>query len=124
MLCDKREDARLTALLTSTPNKALTIAYNADGGVWIPRPLNHALDRLMAALARAGKVRAAVAEDGEVYCPLTIHGLRPSRDVELALAGASDGEIMSQLEHAIDRAAKIHRRQADRRKMADAAQTR
>ncbi len=38
------------------------------------------------------------------------------------MAGASDAQIMSQLEHATDRAAKIYRRQADRRKMADAGQ--
>ena len=43
---------------------------------------------------------------------------------ELAMAGASDAEIMSQLEHATDRAAKIYRRQADRRRMADAGQDR
>jgi hypothetical protein len=36
------------------------------------------------------------------------------------MAGASDAQIMLQLEHATDRAAKIYRRQADRRKMADA----
>ncbi len=124
VLCDKREDPRLSALMAKTPNKALTIAYNADGHAWKPRQLNQALDRLMATLAKAGRARAATAEDGEVYCPLTIHGLRHSRGVELALAGASDGEIMSQLEHATDRAAKIYRRQADRRTMADAAQDR
>ncbi|MNL46782.1 hypothetical protein D3C87_1695250 [compost metagenome] len=38
------------------------------------------------------------------------------------MAGASDSEIMSQLEHATESAAKIYRRQANRRKMADAAQ--
>jgi hypothetical protein len=32
VLCDKREDPRLTALLATTPNKALTIAYNARDG--------------------------------------------------------------------------------------------
>lgn len=40
------------------------------------------------------------------------------------MAGGSDAEIMSQLEHATDRAAKIYRRQADRRRMADGAQDR
>lgn len=42
----------------------------------------------------------------------------------MALAGASDAEIMSQLEHARPYAAKIYRQQADRRKMADSAQDR
>lgn len=124
VLCDKREDPRLTALFSRTPNAALTIAYNADGRPWKERQLNQAVDRLMARLAQAGKVRAAVADDGTVYCPLDIHGLRHARGVEIAMAGGSDAEIMSQLEHATDRAAKIYRRQADRRRMADGAQDR
>jgi hypothetical protein len=124
VVCDKREDPRLTALLERTPNSALTIAYNADGRPWKARQLNQAIDRLMARLARAGKVRSAVADDGTVYCPLDIHGLRHARGVEIAMAGGSDAEIMSQLEHATDRAAKIYRRQADRRRMADGAQDR
>lgn len=124
ILCDKREDPRLTALMARTPNVALTIAYNADGMPWKARQLNQAIDRLMARLAQAGKVRAAVTDKGEVYCPLDIHGLRHARGVEIAMAGGSDAEIMSQLEHATDRAAKIYRRQADRRRMADGAQDR
>lgn len=114
VLADKREDPRLTALLDGTPNKALTIAYNARGEAWKVRQLNQAIDRIVEALAKAGKTRGS----------LTIHGLRHSRGVELALAGASDAEIMSQLEHATDRAAKIYRRQADRRRLADAGQDR
>jgi hypothetical protein len=114
VLADKPEDGRLTALLARTPNQALTIAYNFNGVPWKPRQLNQALDRLIEALAKKGKARDT----------LTIHGLRHARGVELALAGASDAEIMAQLEHATDRAAKIYRRQADRRKLADAGQKR
>lgn len=124
VLCDKREDARLTALLARTPDKALTIAYNADGHPWKERALNHAIDRHMARLAKAGRVRAVAAEDGEIYCPLTIHGLRHARGVEIALAGGSDAEIMAQLEHATARQAALYRAQADRRKLADAGQDR
>jgi len=124
VLCDKREDPRLTALLARTTNKALTIAYNADDHPWKERQLNQAMDRLMNALAKAGRVRQAINARNEIYCPLTIHGLRHARGVELAQAGASDAEIMSQLEHATDRQAKIYRRQADRRKLADAGQDR
>ena len=113
VLADKPEDSRLTALLARTPARALTIAYNAKGEPWKARQLNQAVDRLISALAKNGRARET----------LTIHGLRHSRGVELALAGASDAEIMSQLEHATDRAAKIYRRQADRRKLADAAQS-
>jgi integrase len=55
---------------------------------------------------------------------LTIHGLRHARGVELADGGASDAEIMAQLEHATGRAAQIYRRQAERRRLADHAQDR
>ncbi|WP_295226963.1 tyrosine-type recombinase/integrase [uncultured Brevundimonas sp.] len=113
VLADKPEDPRLTAILTSTPNVALTVAYNQRGGAWKPRQLNQAIDRLIEKLTETNRVRPN----------LTIHGLRHARGVELALAGASDAEIMSQLEHATDRAAKIYRRQAERRKLADAAQS-
>jgi len=124
VLCDKREDPRLTALIKRTDTRALTIAYNAQGFPWKERQLNQAVDRLMTALAKAGAARQAVTEKGEVYCQLTIHGLRHARGVELAIAGASDAEIMSQLEHSTDRQAKIYRRQADRRQLADAGQKR
>lgn len=109
-------------VIARTPNRALTVAYNAKGMKWKERQLNQAVERLMDRLARAGKVRAATDDDGKVYCPLTIHGLRHARGVELALAGASDSEIMSQLEQTSEAAAKIYRRQANRRKLADAAQ--
>ncbi|WP_292038666.1 MULTISPECIES: site-specific integrase [unclassified Brevundimonas] len=122
VLADKREDARLTEVIERTPNRALTVAYNADGAPWKERQLNQAVERLMDRLAKNGKVRAAVDAEGNVYCPLTLHGLRHARGVELALAGASDSEIMSQLEQASEAAAKIYRRQANRRRMADAAQ--
>lgn len=124
VLCDKREDPRLTAILAETPDRALTIAYNADGNPWKPRQLNQAIDRLMASLAKLGRVRASTADDGEVYCPLDIHGLRHARGVELAEAGSSDAEIMGQLEHASPRAAQIYRKQAQRRRLADSAQDR
>lgn len=114
VLADKREDSRLTALLAKTPNKALTIAYNARGEPWKPRQLNQALDRLLERLVKLGKARDC----------LTIHGLRHARGLELAYAGASDAEIMTQLEHATERAAKIYRQQAQRRRLADAAQGR
>jgi integrase len=80
------------ARLKATPNRALTIAYNADSQPWKPCVLNQAVTRLLEALAREGKARAN----------LTPHGLRHSRGVELEMAGASDAEIMSQLEHATD----------------------
>lgn len=128
VLSDKREDPRLTAVLNRTKNQAMTIAFNADGHAWKERQLHQALERLMDRLAKDGKVRATVKRsvDGEdkIVCPLTFHGLRHARGVELAMAGASDAEIMSQLEHVTDSTAKIYRRQAERSRMADAGQDR
>lgn len=119
---DKREDPRLTALLDSTPNKALTIAYNANGQPWKERQLSQAFDRLLMRLVKLGKVRGHLSDSGDFECPLTLHGLRHTRGVELANAGASDAEIMTQLEHKTEAAAKIYRRQAMRREMADNGQ--
>lgn len=112
VLCDKREDPRLTAFLDRTPNAALTIAYNQRGAPWKARQLNQAFDRLIGKLAEAQLARPT----------LTIHGLRHARGIELAHAGASDAEIMAQLEHGTAHTAKIYRRQAQRRKLADSAQ--
>ena len=113
VLCDKPEDPRLTALLDATPNQALTIAYNRYGDRYQERALNQAVTRIVLKLAKQGLARSE----------LTIHGLRHARGVELALAGASDSEIMSQLEQTSTRSAEIYRRQASRRSMADSGQT-
>ncbi len=114
VICDRREDPRLTSLIDSTPAKAITIAYNAFGQRWQERSLSQAMDRLIEKLAAAGDARPE----------LTIHGLRHSRGVELARSGASDAEIMAQLDHATARAAAIYRRQVDREKLADTSQDR
>lgn len=76
--------------------------------------LNHAFDRVIEALSAKGKIRPQ----------LTIHGLRHSRGIELAHAGSSDAEIMAQLEHKSERAARIYRSQANRRLTADSGQDR
>jgi integrase len=76
------------------------------------RALNQAITRLVVALVKEGKARPN----------LTPHGLRHARGVELAEAGASDAEIMCQLEHTTERTAKIYRKQANRRKMAASGQ--
>lgn len=112
--CDKREDARLTALLASTPSASPYVAYNKRGEQWKERALNHAFDRVIEALSAKGKIRPQ----------LTIHGLRHSRGIELAHAGSSDAEIMAQLEHKSERAARIYRSQASRRLTADSGQDR
>ncbi|HYD87160.1 MAG TPA: hypothetical protein VEA80_06785 [Vitreimonas sp.] len=121
VLCDRREDPRLTALLERTEKMrprfaknvaSLTIAFNSYGEAWKKRALSHAVEDLVAALAKAGRCRPS----------LTIHGLRHARGVELALAGASDAGIMSQLDHATPRQAAEYRKQAERLGLADAAQ--
>lgn len=94
--------------------KALIIAYDQKGQPWKQRGLNQAVARLIDALAQTGHVRPN----------LSPHGLRHARGLELAHAGASDAEIMAQLEHSSERAAKIYRRQAERRRMADSGQDR
>ena len=114
VLCDKREDPRLTALIESTPNRALTIAYNQDGNPWKERQLNQALDHMLVDLAKRKLARPQ----------LTLHGLRHARGEELAATGASDAEIMAQLEQSTEHSARIYRRRAARRRLADAAQDR
>jgi len=65
-----------------------------------------------------------MADLGSAQAALSPHGLRHARGEELALAGASDAEIMAQLEHVTARAAIIYRRRAARRRLADGAQDR
>jgi hypothetical protein len=114
VLCDKPEDGRLTQLIASTPDQTTTVAYNEDGKGWTQRALSRAVERLNLRLAAKGKMRLG----------LSLHGLRHARGVELAESGASDAEIMAQLEHATDHTARIYRRQAQRRELARSAQQR
>ena len=113
VLCDKPEDSRLTALLDRTPNRALTIAYNKYGQPWKPRAFNQALDRLLERLSKENAARSF----------LDVHGLRHARGMELAYAGASEFEIMAQLEHTTAYTARIYIRQANRAKGANSAQS-
>lgn len=119
---DKREDPRLTQVLARTPNRALTIAYNKAGHRWQERQLNQAVERVLSKLAERSLVRGYLDDHGQWRSPLTIHGLRHARGVELADAGASDAEIMAQIEHLSERAARIYRRQAERKRLSDAGQ--
>lgn len=114
VLCDKPEDGRLSTLFEATPDRGSTIAYNDDGNAWKERALSQAVERLNTRLANLSKMRPG----------LSLHGLRHARGVELAEAGASDAEIMAQLEHATEHTARIYRRQAQRRKLARSGQDR
>lgn len=111
--CDKPEDGRLTELLDRTPNNALTIAYSKWGKPWKERSLNQAIDRLLEKLAKEGLARDF----------LDIHGLRHARGMELAYGGASEFQIMAQLEHTTPFTARIYIRQANRAKGANDGQT-
>lgn len=102
--CDKPEDGRLTMLFARTPDRALTIAYSKYGQPWNERALNQAIDRLLVRLSAAGRTRRQ----------LDIHGLRHARGMELAYAGASEFQIMAQLEHTTAFTARIYIRQAKR----------
>ncbi|WP_139219249.1 hypothetical protein [Bosea sp. CRIB-10] len=118
--CDKPEGGRLTQLLESRPNQAVTIAYDADGGVWKERLLSQAVERMARRLEQfrnssnreialgpcfiaissrepvSTSLENALAKNGLMRQGLTLKGLRHARGVELAMAGASDAEIMAQ----------------------------
>lgn len=122
VLCDRREDLRLTALLDRTERmrprfggnvQPFTIAYNSWGEAWKPRALEHEINRLIVQLAKEGLCRPG----------LTLHGLRHARGVEIAAAGGSDAEIMAQLDHATPRQAAEYRKQAERLGLAESAQS-
>lgn len=113
VLCDKPEDSRLTTLLDQTPNRALTIAYNKRGQPWKERAFNQALDRLLEKLSGEGLVRGF----------LDVHGLRHARGLELAYGGASEFQIMAQLEHLTPYTARIYIRQANRAQGANDGQS-
>lgn len=113
VLCDKPEDSRLSQLLDRTPNRALTIAYNKRGAPWKERAFNQAIDRLLEKLSQEGKARAH----------LDVHGLRHARGMELAHGGASEFQIMAQLEHLTPFTARIYIRQASRATGADGGQS-
>lgn len=109
---DVREDPRLTQLFESTADIDGPLAYNKRCEAWKPRQLNQALDRVVTKLAKWGQVRPG----------LTLHGLRHARGVELAHAGLSDAAIMAQLGHADEQSARVYRRQAQRKSLADHGQ--
>lgn len=108
VLCDRREEARLFRQIEATPSYSIHIAYNAYGDPWKPRSLSQGIDRLVEHLAKIeGDERPGAKK---VRPNLTILGLRHSSGVELARTGASDAEIMAQLDHATSRAAAIYQR--------------
>lgn len=113
VLCDKPEDSRLTELLDRTPNQALTIAYNKRGQPWKERAFNQAIDRVLDSLSSQGLVRGC----------LDVHGLRHARGLELAHGGASEFQIMAQLEHLTPYTARIYIRQASRARGANDGQS-
>lgn len=112
VIVDLPEPAALAAFLAATPRRAITIAYRPDGQPWPDRrAYDKALRGVLRVLEAAGQVRPG----------LTAHGLRHSFGVELALAGATDAEIMAALGHTTTAMAIVYRRQAERLTLADSA---
>lgn len=91
-----------------------TLVYNTRNGRYTPHGLYQALDGLVAELAALGVIDSAEYD---------LHGLRHTRGVELALAGASDAQGAAQLGHASPASFQKYRRQADRIRMSNDAQT-
>lgn len=85
VLCDRREDPRLSRLIEATPSRSIHIAYNAYGEPWKPRSLSQALDRVIEDLAKMDDEERPGAK--KVRPDLTIHGLRHSWGGELAHKG-------------------------------------
>lgn len=104
----------LAAVMKRTKRKAVTIAYTEDETAWTLRGLEQALARHLKKLVKEKKVRKG----------LTLHGLRHTFGVELALAGASDSEIMSAMGLTSQATVLKYRRQADRIRLADAGMAR
>ena len=89
------------------------VTYSKWGKPWKERSLNQAFDRLLEKLAKEGLARDF----------RDIHGLRHARGMELAYGGASEFQIMAQLEHTTPFTARIYIRQANRAKGANDGQT-
>ena len=128
---DIREDARLTnqldAIPAAQPDEArqgrklvagvqslppTTLVFNVMNRAYRDKALGVALGKLVGQLYAAGEI------DSDAY---DLHGLRHTRGVELALAGCTDAEGAAQLGHANPISFQQYRRQADRLRLADAA---
>lgn len=109
----------LAAVLARTKRKAVTIAYNEDHNAWTVRGLEQALKRTLERLVRAKKVRSLPGPDGKQKPILTLHGLRHTFGVEMALHGATDAEIMATMGLKSIQTVQKYRRQADAIRLAD-----
>lgn len=129
---DIREEPELTRWLTETPDTQplsnwqatrraakrrtlttpTTLVYNRQGRPYTADGLASELGKLIRELHKNGRI------DSDRY---DFHGLRHTRGVELALAGATDAEGASQLGQASPASFAQYRRQADRIRMSDNA---
>ncbi|RAK52612.1 tyrosine-type recombinase/integrase [Phenylobacterium deserti] len=131
---DVPEDPRLTAWLGRTPESppdrprrgrkarpgeprlaTTTLVYNVAGRPYTEDGLALELRKLVARLHQNGAI------DSGDY---DLHGLRHTRGVELALAGCSDAEGAAMMGHGSASSFAQYRRQADRIRLADAAEAR
>jgi integrase len=109
---DMAEDAALTAVLNGTPAHGLLLAYNLSGFAYTADGYALELRKLVKALHKAEKI------DSPDY---DVHGLRHTFGVELALAGCTDAEGAAKMGHGSPHSFATYRRQADRIRLADAA---
>ena len=127
-----REDPELTRWLDGTPETQplsdwqatrsaakrrtlttpITLVYNRQGQPYSADGLAQELARVVAELQEAGRID---------HARYDLHGLRHTRGVELALAGATDAEGAAQLGQVSPASFAQYRRQADRIRMADNA---
>jgi integrase len=108
---DVPEPPELTHWLDRLPraSRSLTIAYNEEGLPYSDDGFALVLRKLVAKLAKAGKVNPR----------LDVHGLRHTRGVEYALAGLTDAEGAAALGHRSPHSFAPYRRQADRIRLSD-----
>ena len=140
---DIPEDPELTAWLARTPDRApqtprqgckvkagsatklqpLRLVYTLAGGAYTTSGLYNELKKLVVELALRQAIDGAILnDDGDVVgSQYTLHGLRHTLGVELALAGCTDAQGAAILGHDNPISFTRYRRQADRIRLADDA---
>lgn len=104
--------ATRTAAKRRTLTTPITLVYNRQGQPYSADGLAQELAKVVGELHKAGRID---------HARYDVHGLRHTRGVELALAGATDAEGAAQLGQVSPASFAQYRRQADRIRMADNA---
>jgi integrase len=109
---DMAEPAALTTILDGTASCGMLLAYNLSGLAYTADGFALELRKLVRALHKAGKI------DSPDY---DVHGLRHTFGVALAMGGCTDAEGAAKMGHGSPHSFATYRRQADRIRLADAA---